>query len=687
MGGLAALFLDRGAAVDPRRFQRICAAVPFRASEGIHIWHGDGAAMARLVSVAADEPAAPIVADADLVLVFDGRLDNRDALAATLAVRETASDAQLALAAVRRWDVEAPAHLLGDFAFIAWDARSRRLLLARDHMGIRPLHYVVRPGAVVCGSDLTHVLAEGSVPRRPNPRVAAEFLACEIRNGEETLYDGIARVPPAHVVTIERGSARPHRYWSAVPSRRLALRSDDEYAERCRELLIASVEARMRSAVPVCATLSGGIDSSSVALVAHRLVRGQPAPPLFSMVFPDHPEADERSYIDAVAERCGAVPTFIAPSPPVRSLAARASAWMNAPSMAADEMAERMWAVMRARGHRAALTGAGGDFVYAGSIFHHADLLRQGRLLTLLRRYRDDRRAEATGASGVAWLQAAIWPALPVPVKRGLRPLARWAAPRVGIRRRPGWLRLPVPEAEYPEQPRGGSFAIEELVRSLTGGMHSFVLEGSERAAAEAGVELRHPLLDVRLTEFGLAIPEEQRRRGPILKFVLRHALRDELPAVLATRRTKGDFAHCVWDAMQRLGGERFYSALQIADAGWVDGGAVRELYRRMRADVPRGPAHYGLHIPELWMITTIELWFRAAFGAGRLPEAIMSLSAGGDMDERKPDQDAQDGEKKDAKRPYSTPELIEYGSVTQLTAGSLSKQSDAPAAGFKKTN
>jgi asparagine synthetase B (glutamine-hydrolysing) len=191
---------------------------------------------------------------------------------------------------------------------------------------------------------------------------------------------------------------------------------------------------------------------------------------------------------------------------------------------------------------------------------------------------------------------------------------------RAGLTGRPSWLRLPLERRREPEHPRGGLFAVEDLVRSLTGGLHSFFLEGGERAGAEAFIEARHPLLDVRLTEFVLAIPEEQRRRGPILKFVLRKALEPELPEILARRTTKGDFAHCVWDAFEGLGGASFFRSLAIADEGWVDGDRVLALYQRMRDDVPRGPDCYGRHIPELWMIAAVEIWYRSAFGGIMAP-------------------------------------------------------------------
>ena len=619
MGGVAAVFFDRGAPVDRPLFHRICHAVPFRAADGVDAWFGDGAAVARLRAAADGERDVPLVdAARGLVLAFDGRLDNRDELAEALHLHGAHGDAQLALEAIVRWDVDAPSHMLGDFAFVAWDIARRRAVLGRDHMGLRPLHYALNARGLVCGSDMAHVLADGSVARHPNLRVVAQYLACEMRNGAETLYEGVSRVPPAHCVVFEDGVVRQHRYWTAEARVRVRYRSDDEYADHCRELLVRSVAARLRSDSPVAATLSGGIDSSSVALVAHRLVEHRRPPTLFSMVYPDHPESDERPYINAVAERCGATPVYVPPTPATRSLPFRAAAWMDAPAMAADQSCEGMWNAIRDAGCRVALTGAGGDFVYAGSIFQYADLLRSGRLIALLRRYRADGAADDTGRGPLALIQAGVWPALPIGVKRLLRPIAVRAATRLGIVTRPPWLRLPLEKDDQPERPRGGSFAVEDLIRGLTGGFHSYVLEGSERAAAEAGVELRHPLLDVRLTEFVIGLPEEQRRRGPILKFVLRRALRDELPPLVANRTTKGDFAHAVWDAVESLGGERFYRSLAIADAGWVDGRAALGIYRQMRDDLPLGHRVYGRHVPEIWMITALELWFRAAFAGAR---------------------------------------------------------------------
>jgi asparagine synthase (glutamine-hydrolysing) len=281
--------------------------------------------------------------------------------------------------------------------------------------------------------------------------------------------------------------------------------------------------------------------------------------------------------------------------------------------MPADEMASTLYAAMRERGYRATLTGAGGDFLFTGSVFQYADLLRQGRPVAAVRRFIDDWYAD-TGRTPLGLLQHGVWPLLPRAIKDALRPLARRV---VSYTDRPEWLCVErTPDDGFPDEPRGGSFATEEITRQLGCGMHAFFVECAERYAAEAGIELRHPLLDKRLVQFALDIPDDQRKRGRLTKFILREALGDDLAEAVRLRRNKGDFAHAVAEAIESVGGESFFNNLQIAEAGWVRGDMLTEKYRTMQRQYPLGPDVYGDHVPALWMVTAVELWFRAAFGA-----------------------------------------------------------------------
>lgn len=622
MGAVAAIVRWDAGPVEAAHLARMSRAAPCPALERTTSAAGGQVAMARLPAISSDAGAQPLVDESrGLWVLFDGRLDNRDDLVRALdAGGPSAPDASLVLEAFARWGTAAGSRLLGDFAFIAWDSRRRRLVACRDHFGIRPLHYHASPARFVCASYLSQVLAHPAVPSEPDPATVADHLAGDVRNGSATLYRTVCRLPPGHSVIAEPGRVTLERYWAPEPRTALRYRDDHEYAAQCRELLTRSVEARLRSDRPVAAQLSGGLDSSSVVCIAHRAAAAPAGPPRpFSLIYPAHPESDERPYIRAVLDHCGASGVDVLPVPPdAEALWRGARESASTPSMPADESASPLYAAIREAGCHAALTGAGGDFLFSGSVFQYADLLRGGRPLAALRRFAADWRADDTGRSPLGLLQAGAWPLLPARVRRGLRPLARRA---LGLESQPSWLKL-VPSAprEFPEAPRGDSFATEEVVRLLGSGMHAFFLECGDRAAARHGVELRHPLLDVRLVQFALDLPDDQRRRGPFTKFVLREALASDLPDVVRTRRTKADFSHVVAAAFEALGGAGFFGRLAIADAGWVDGGALLARYRLMQSRYAQGPDAYGDHVPVLWMTAAVELWYRAAFTERRGP-------------------------------------------------------------------
>jgi asparagine synthase (glutamine-hydrolysing) len=620
MGAIAGIVRWDGVPIESAGLDRMARASAHRGPDGTCTRIGERAALAhlRFVTTDASDGDQPFIDTVRaLWFVFDGRLDNRDDVLCTLGIADGAlPDARLALEAFARWGSGTASRLLGDFAFIGWDDRRRRLVCARDHMGIRHLHYHSSPGLVVCATDLAQVLAHPSVPKAPNRAVAADYLACDVRNGAETLYRGVSRVPPGHSLVCTDRGVRLERYWFPEPRSAIRYARDAEYAEHCRDLLTRSVAARMRSSVPVSAMLSGGLDSSSVVCVAHRIVKDAGPPPrAFSIVRPDRPDSDERTFIDAVARHCGASVVRVTPGAIAGGdLHQQAAAWAATPAMPADAMAQTLYAAIREHGHRVTLTGAGGDFLFTGSVFQYADLLRELRVAAAIRRFVDDWHAGETGRSALGLLQAGVWPLLPPFVKNALRPAARYA---MAVDEQPRWLLVDRRPADaFPAQPRGGSYATEDITRQVGCGMHAFFVECGERAAAASGIELRHPLLDVRLVDFALAIPDGQRKRGRLTKFILREALAADLPEEVRTRRTKADFSYVIADAIDSLGGERFFTDLQIAEAGWVDAPLVAAKYRKMRSQYARGYEVYGEHVPALWMIASVELWFRSAFGS-----------------------------------------------------------------------
>ena len=215
-------------------------------------------------------------AHSPFVLVADLRLDNREDLAAGLSISaaqaRTMCDAALLLAAFERWDDNCCAHLVGEYAFAVWDARTHRLVLARDIIGSRPLHYH-RGDEYFAFASMPkglHVLAD--VPRAPDEERVAEFLANLPEDGSSCFFKGIERVEAGHVVTVTRGGIRVRRHWDWQP-RTLLLRSAGEYDEALRHHLDQAVKSQLRGVDGRVATqLSAGLDSSSVAATAARLL-------------------------------------------------------------------------------------------------------------------------------------------------------------------------------------------------------------------------------------------------------------------------------------------------------------------------------------------------------------------------------------------------------------------------------
>ena len=213
--------------------------------------------------------------DGRYVLVADVRLDNRDELIGPLAISavdaRTLSDAAILLAAIERWEELCLERLIGDYAFVLWDSARRRLLLARDPLGQRPLHY--HRGnkffALASMPKGLHALAE--VPYAPDEDRIAEFLVLMTEIGPQSFFQGIERVEPGHVVTVTPTGLVTRRHWQPTRSR-IVLNGPAEYAEAVRDLLDQAVRCRLRGAEDVGATLSGGFDSAAVAATAARLL-------------------------------------------------------------------------------------------------------------------------------------------------------------------------------------------------------------------------------------------------------------------------------------------------------------------------------------------------------------------------------------------------------------------------------
>lgn len=529
-------------------------------------------------------------------VIVDGRIDNLDELADALGSSERSACA-VVLAAWRRWGVEAGSHLLGDFVIVLNDEPGRRLVCIRAPMGQRPLFYGAGPRGVAFGSEVQQVVRHPAIRTDVNEAMIAEHLTGEPATVVETLWRGVHRLPPAHALEITAGGVRVQRYWDFDPEARVRYARSGEYAEHFREIFTRAVECRVRDAEAVGVFLSGGIDSSSVAGVAQAIGAASARAPLhaFTLAFPGRP-CDETVYSQAVVDKWGLPATLVDAAPPSRDdLVRQARQYLDVPAYPTSLTADALRVRAASAGVRVLLTGFGGDDFFTGDV-SPVELLREGRV--------------------IAWSRAMVSPMLSERARGLLRPVfgARrvrrpWIQPAFAVRTaledrlRPRAV-LPFPTREQ-----------QTIHRDVNGLVQILGDEMEDRAAHAAGVAQRHPFYDRRVAEFGLALPASQRSSGGEIKIVIRHALGDYLPPLVASRASladKAEFSSTYVEALEALGGRQAFARLRTEEAGWVDGRIVRQMYEDMIRLYSRGGDAYIAFTGPLWAVAALELWLDA---------------------------------------------------------------------------
>lgn len=650
MSAICAVIARDGAPVDPSQMHTLLHAAPHRGSTHQVVRATDAAWLGAQRSNTATARAA-IARLGALTIAFHGRFDNLREVQTALgrsrpdenrhshtaaadrdddareagSADQTAASARTALQAFLQWREACATHLIGDFTFIIWDAARRQAYCARDAVGVKPLYYHASPRRFVVATDLVQVLASG-LPLVPCESMVAELLSFDIRTRTETLYQDVLRLPAGHWMTVDDRTVRVVRYWAPDTTTELTYARDEEYTEHFLDVFRRAVGDRAPVDERVAAYLSGGLDSSSVVCMARAL--GRPLE-TFSMLFPGVPEADERTYIDAVVSSVGAPAhrieaASIEAGRCCRSAAARA----DLPDLPSDVLGAPLLDAMRERGLTTALTGAGGDYGFTGSFLHYAELLQQRDLSGLLRQIRADRNADDVGWSPSELFTSGLRLLIPSTVRRALRPVARrvgwgitvpsWIAPTLAARTRLAD-RLAAPRTPDPAGPP----ARQHVCSLFESGWTARLLESGDRMAAERDIELRHPFFDRRLVEFAVALPEAQRWRGPTTKYVLRRAMRELLPESVYARTDKADASAFVPQAVDALGGGRALRRLHIEALGWVRSDRLIAEYDRARRQLARGDSGYCEGMFNVWMALAVETWFRTMFVEGNTYERV----------------------------------------------------------------
>jgi asparagine synthase (glutamine-hydrolysing) len=644
MSGIAGLARFDGAPVAPGLAQRMTAAMASRGPDGVGHWQGGCAALGHNMLRTTPESlgeAQPLAnEDASVVLVLDGRVDNREDLKRDLegrgAVLRDRCDAELVLRAYEAWGEACGERIIGEFAFVAWDARRRTLFAARDAAGTRHFYYHVGRGWAAFASEIRGLLALGMIEARLNELRVLEFVVSEFdRDDEEaTFYEGIVRLPAGHAMRIDERGARAWRYWDPAGLPELRFASREECAEALLEQLRIAVACRLRAIGPVGAMLSGGLDSSSIVALVHKEFRGHLAQPLmtFSLVREDRAHCPEWLNISRVLEEGWLDATVLSPGASSQAWRAHVEAIgsLNEPFAFSDGYTDALLCdAARERGCRVLMDGMAGDlyfYSFARSIGPRRESLeRLPAILAAGRRHEVENRLRILG-------RAALDAVMPRPVRkagRGVRRALGFAGRDLALLRPECARRLL--DRHLPPRHRALDAAGSRLdqaahARIFTSGLLSFAHEVNGQVALARGVEPRSPFSDRRMIEFAVRMPIEMKLFAGWYKLLLREAMAGILPDAVRWREDLGN--HPGGEFRASLIGQIARNApdfwkresLERKLDRWIDAASLGRAWDRYHAS---GDLETGLNLLAL---AVLAAWTEERFTAGAGASPLMEL-------------------------------------------------------------
>jgi asparagine synthase (glutamine-hydrolysing) len=562
------------------------------------------------LSEAAAQPMAN--EDGSIQVVFNGEIYNHRALRRELEAaghhfRSRNSDTEAIVHGYEEWGDAVVDRLDGMFAFAVWDRPRRRLLVARDRAGKKPLYYS-HDAVFRFGSSVESLRASGLASELDAAQLPL-YLAYGFVPPPRTLHRGVQQLAPGSRLVWQAGKIQVETSWEP----RFGLsRSGDDYATaqtRVRELVGAAVERRLESDVPLGAFLSGGIDSTIVVGLAARALGTRLR--TFSIGFSGDARYDETAYARIAARAFDTDHTEFTLEPSSFELVEDLVRHHDGPF--GDSSAIPTWVVSRlTRQHvTVALTGDGGDELFCGYVRFLAAEAAE-RIPLPLRQIAAGvaRRLPASAVERTLLGRARRFlaaSALPLDER-----MASWnsyfADPSTVLRRDLG-LDTDAPLAWQREvfaRCRGKTVLARVLEHNFRTYLPHDLLVKADRTSMAHGLELRSPFLDTALTEYAGTLPPAYLRRGTLTKRVLRDAFRDLLPPQISTR---GKMGFGVPLGTWFRGGLRDYLHDHLGPRSKIDQYLERAAVDRLLDEHARGVADHG---QRLWALLTLEIWLRA---------------------------------------------------------------------------
>lgn len=618
MCGIAGIAAGPGHAADAALLKAMTDRLRHRGpdAEGFFVADGIGLGSRRLSIIDLQTGDQPITnEDGSIVVVCNGEIYNYIELRSELQKSghsfRTRSDTEAIAHLYEEMGVRFVERLRGMFAIALWDGRRRRLLLARDRFGIKPLYYAETARGLFFASEQKALLEIRELPREISPRGVFDILTLGFVAAPATLFSAIRQLPPGTRLLYENGAVARQRYWDAVfpaGGKSTPRRSEHEWAEALREKLEETVRLHLRSDVAVGAWLSGGLDSSIVVSLMLRQL-GRPVHAV-SLAFA-HPGMDEirgqRTLLDSAAE--GLISRIHVCTPEDFIRLPEAIWFAEDPSASGVEVMRLLAAEASARDVKVVLTGEGADEIFGGYPWFKFDrvlrplaalppLVKRTMLLGPLLADRFPRLSGMLMAGAkmdAERYRATVGWGRDGKPRRLLAPVLAAAVDGVT---ESGW-ELDLPAAFSRWHPFAQLQYYEFNVR-----LPSFVNHTLDRGSMARSLEARVPFLDHELAEFAAGIPPALKLKGRREKHILRKAVADSLPRAIVRRRKRGLRAPTTdWlrSPLPEFASE-LLSERALREKGYFDPACVRRLLEEHRSGRKAWTA-------ELFSVLSLQLW------------------------------------------------------------------------------
>jgi len=613
---------------DPRRtvewavLKAMADAIAHRGpdAEGYFRAQGIGLAHRRLSIIDLDGGAQPVGnEDGSIQVVFNGEIYNFQQLRNELLAKghcfKTRSDTEVLVHLYEEVGEELVTRLRGMFAFAIWDDKRRRLMLARDRVGLKPLYVYHDADKLLFGSELKAILAHPQVDRAIDPRAIEDYLAFGMIPGERAIFRRARKLPPGHVLTVESDTfdSTPRRYWQfrIEPDHNTTVA---EWQEALEAKISETVQAHRIADVPVGAFLSGGLDSS--VMVASQAGLSDTPVQTFSIGFHEA-QFSELPYARQIAERYGTQHREQVITPEAAGILDDLVHYYDEP-FADSSAIPTLWVSRLARQSvKVVISGDGGDEAFGGYARYAHDL----REAWLRQRIPGVMRRAALGPLGTIWPKADWLPKF-LRAKTLLTNVALDApaayANTLSLSRLPMRRRIMADDllaeldGHSPEQTICQHFAMvspgDPLGGMITADVNTFLpddfLTKVDRASMSCGLEVRPPLVDHELLELAARIPSQYKVRRGEKKWIFKQVYQDRLPPGM-TQRPKQGFEIPI-DAWLRGPLRSVFESTALsansAVSTLLNQGVVRRIYRQHTAQV-------GRHGNVLWSILVLAAW------------------------------------------------------------------------------